>query len=521
MKIPVVLLHVFLTMTLAEAAFAVEGCDQAVNNADLGRELKALVMGRTPVKYFDVARSIELVTQPFNQESFVPFATEFQGRKIVVVPPEFALVVCKLALAEYLQIRNSQKTLFDRAALKAANCLDGGGSIRTCFIGFSNDLASQYQRSFASMSATEQRFALSMYDAALMQIVMHEYGHHFLNHLARDKTQEKPRVDEEFEADLFAVLNGMESGEPAWAMVYVFGPLADIERRTTKLATKDYESSSCRASNVENIAAVTGIAPTVLVDAAFGGGSILRKDSPALFRSVGEKQFAGEAPGLKPGSCGRIAKVALGATFEELKRLYSRMETDVDLLFAAADGMDAPRTIRLLNDLSAMAGKFQYMETTAAKCISLIVRKWELGGRKVTPLLGSPDRLLNAPAVSGNFMSDDFGRMLQLQGLAVLQEGTGLALQTRLDQSYSILQRAVFYNPGQSEAWENLAFIAFERGDCVTAADFAEKSVATFTNKKKDQLEHARFLAGAMKKMSSDPKTCASEGAKFHPYPGL
>ena len=522
MKTTVLSLTAFLAIALASAAFAYDRCDEAINNpSNLAQQLRSAALARTPVKYFEVARSIELLTQPFNKESFIPFATEQQGRKIIVVPAQFVLVVCKLAIAEYFEIKTSQQSTFDRAAGIAAKCLDDGGSRSTCLVGFANDLASQYQKSFASLPAGEQRFAFSLYEAAILQIVMHEYGHHLLNHVNRIKAQQLARIDAEFEADLFAVLNGVQVGEPSSAMYYVFRPLSDVEGHTSKLATNDYESSACRASNVENITGFTGIAPVVLVDASFGGGYSLQKDSPALFRSMGQKQFSGGTPSLRPGSCGRIAKVALGTTYEELRRMYLRMEADVDLLFAAGNQVDTARMVRLLNDLSGMAANFQYLDSTAAKSMALILRRWGLRGRPLTPLLPSTDRFLSSPAVAGNFMSDDLGRILQAQGLAVLQERTNLAVQPRLEQAYALLQRAVVYNPAQTEAWENLAFIAFKRGDCAAAAGFAEKSIATYTGAKKDDVEGTRFFADAMKKMSADPRTCAAEGAKFHPYPGL
>jgi hypothetical protein len=173
-------------------------------------------------------------------------------------------------------------------------------------------------------------------------------------------------------------------------MYYFFGPMAAVEGRTSKLVTKDYESSSCRAGNVDNITAFTGIAPIVMVDAADGEGYTLQHNSPAAYRTVAEKAFSGARPAVKSGSCGRIANVALPDLFTELRRVYMRMGEDVDLLFATQVQPNVARMTRLISDLSAMSASFRYMDGVTAKSISLILRRWELAGQNLTPLLGPP-----------------------------------------------------------------------------------------------------------------------------------
>jgi hypothetical protein len=85
-----------------------------------------------------------------------------------------------------------------------------------------------------------------------------------------------------------------------------------------------------------------------------------------------------------------------------------------------------------------------------------------------------------------------------------------------MDRSFSLLQRAVSYNPALSEAWMNLAFIAFKRGDCATAARFADRAVQTLT--KEDLRESTQFFASEMNQLSPNSEDCRTEASKFHPY---
>ncbi len=517
MKLARPLFAAIFVMTLAQATFAFDRCETLSNDpGKLSRELSNAAIQRSPVKYHDLARSIRLeTTSP--EDKLTPFAADQGGTKRIVFPPLFANVACKIALAVYLTIEDVQRAAFDQAAKAAAKCFDAGGTQKRCLVGFANELARRYGNAFAGMSDENKSVAFTIYEGTMHQILIHEYAHHFLDHFARIRANQVTRVDAEFEADFFAIMNGVQSAEPPSAMYYFFDALAKIEGNTQKLETPDYESGWCRSSNVESITGFTGAAPMLLVDAAFGGGYAFRRSSPSQVRAEAKRLFTGTPPALSPGSCGRIAKVALGDAFEELRRLYTRMEKDLEFLFAKKE--DVARANLLLRDLAEMSVSFRYMDGIAAKSMSLMLRSRGLDGRKLTPLVGRVDRLLDTPAVADKFLSGDFGRLLQAQGLAVLQERADLAAKARMDRSYSLFQRAVFYNPAQSEAWANLALIAFKRGDCAAAARFADRSVETLTEE--EQLESAKLFASEMKKLSFDPEACRREGAKFHPYSGL
>jgi len=525
MKILVLIALIFLS--LPHRAFS-DVCAAVASDPDeLSQRLKDISVSRTPVRYFDAARRIEVVTRIANEGVMVPSAASVQGRKVIYFPPQFATLLCNVVVAEYLTIQNKQADFLDRASGDAATCLNTGGTQRMCLLRFAVDLSIQARKAIAALPAQEQRptidQALAFYDAALHQIVMHEYAHLLLNHLDRLQSHQMERIDAEFEADIFAILNGMQVGEPPSAMVYFFDPMASVERRTTKLTTPDYEPSACRANNAVNITNVTGTIPILLIDASFGGKYLLARNSPAFVRSSGKAHFDKPLT-LTPDPCGKIADVPLKTAFDELRQVYSRMDKDLDLLFTLANKdtkTDTTRLASLTTDLGTMSTNLRYMNSLTAKSLALILRQWGLNGHDLTPLIGSPDTLFSTSEMTDNFISIDFGRLLQAQGLAILQERTDLAPRPRLDQATSYLRRAVFYNPWQSEAWSNLAMIAFKRGDCVSAAGYWERAAATLNDTQTSSIEDAKAMAAAMKKLSADPRACAAQAATFHPYPNL
>jgi hypothetical protein len=71
----------------------------------------------------------------------------------------------------------------------------------------------------------------------------------------------------------------------------------------------------------------------------------------------------------------------------------------------------------------------------------------------------------------------------------------------------------------QAEAWTNLAFIAFKRGDCLAAANLGDAATATAT--RPTDANDMRAFSGTKKELARDPAACRRQAATFHPYPGL
>lgn len=508
-----------LLAAVAPAAGAFAPCERIADDpAALARSLADRAVMRAPARHHTLARSIRVVT-PAAADNLIPFAGQQLEAKYVMVPPLFVKAACQIALAEYMRNEGVHPDAFEQPSGNAARCLDGGGAQKDCLGAFANELARRYAGPFAALPADQQRTAGGVMQAMLNQVLMHEFAHHFLDHLNRLASQQISRIDAEFEADLFAFMNGAQAGEPPSALHYLFNPLAVVEAKRTKAQTPQYESADCRAGNVENITAQVGIVPMLLADASFGGGAYLARNNAASTREMANQALAGPAPALRPDTCARIAKVALGQARQELKQLYQRLDKDFEWLFTTQAVPDAARVNRLLADLSAMAASFRYMGGMAAKCAAMVLRQWGLKGRNLAPLVAEAERIADAQAANGELLSEDLGRMLQAQGLATLQERTDLAAATRLQRADSQLQGAVRYNPAQGEAWTNLAFIAFKRGDCLTAANLGDAARASAT--RPADANDMRGFSGTMKELARDPAACRRQAATFHPYPGL
>lgn len=502
-------------------SFAFIQCETPGNvPGDLSRYIGDTATRRTPVKYYSLVRSIEVISDD-SGKTIIPFAANHKGKKVVVFPKAFAIAMCKIALATYLVIEGVQDSGFNQAAEIAAKCFTAGQPQKACLIGFGNELTRRYQTEFTKLDEKHQKTAFGIYQSALSQVAMHEYAHHFLDHFDRISSKTIARADAEFEADFFAVMNGVQDGDAASAMFYFFMGLAAIEHHTDKLVTKQYESGSCRANNIDNITGFIKTAPLLILDTSFGGDYVLKMNSPSLIQATAKEQFGGPPPTLKSEtSCGKLEKVALGQAFEEMKLIYLRVALDSELLLSESDKFDFSRANRLLQDLSKISQGFLYMNGIAAKSLALMIRAWILKGHDLLPLAAQIDKLLAEPSITDNFLSEDYGRLLLAQGLITLQERVTLAVQVRLEQAFASLERAVFYNPAQSEGWMNLAFIAMMRGECAKAATFADRAFET-ADKDQEIYEAIGLIAKKWRQLSSNPEDCKAESADLHPYPGL
>lgn len=518
---PIVGLLPIVLALASSGSWAFAPCDRLADNAARFADNARLeAIGRAPVKYLGVAEGIELRVDT-GDEALIPYASERPGKKQVVLPLAFARLSCQMALATYLSNEGIGSQAYERAARRAAGCIDAGKAPRGCLIALGNELGAQLRGSFEQQPPVHRAVAEDLATQALWQVVQHEYAHHFLQHFARIGSRQTERIDAEFEADLYAITNGIQAGEAPSAMYYFFDGLALVESASRSSTVPDYESSTCRANNVDDIAGFLGIVPIVLVNAAAGGRLRSEPSSPDTLRRAVQQHFGKAVPSLKAHSCARIATAALPDTYAELKQLALRLQADADLLYASGQTLDNARAARLLADLTAMASKFRYMDGVTTKCIAYMLLNWGWQGRGRTPLMAAVDRLLDDPKVAGNLQGKDFGRIRSAQGLAVLQERTDLGQPLRLDRAYALLSEAVRYNPHLSEAWMNLAFISFKRGDCATAADHADRAVQTHTPSSKDDADATVFFARSMRGMAADAQACRSRAAAFKPYPGL
>ena len=132
----------------------------------------------------------------------------------------------------------------------------------------------------------------------------------------------------------------------------------------------------------------------------------------------------------------------------------------------------------------------------------------------LAPIVAAVDNV-----VAEDFLAGDFGRLLQMQGLAIVQERVDLRSEVRVSHGRQLLERAVYFNPELADAWMNLAFLRFMAGDCDAAVEAAARSSATSSTD--EQSKCADQVTQLLSRWKGNPRACAAEGAKFHPYPGL
>lgn len=493
-------------------AYAFDVCETLGNDPEqLLRRITEKSIDRAPVKYHALARDIKIITNA-PSETIIPFAVEIEDSKIIVLPIPFAKILCNLSYATFFDVEGIKSAAFNQAATSAGKCFESGGSQKSCLTQFSNNLSDQYKDLYIEQTDKVKETMRRIFYDALYQIVYHEYAHHFLDHFKRIKTKNITRPDAEFEADYFSILNATQGGQVPSAMIYFFNGLSKIEGYTDALVTPEYESAGCRAKNVANITIFTGAAPMALIATASGSGSQLERNSLTNVEAAAMPQFGNDPPRIG-SSCGKLAEEVLKKAYEELKQLYLRMSRDSSLLLAKDEEMHVDQAVSLLYDLSDMTSRFTFMNELAAKTTSSIALRLTLHYKK-RPISEVIERIINTNNVKDNIISEDYGILLNIQGLYILQERTELPDRIRYDRSYDILQRAVLYNPHISNAWMSLSFIAFSKGDCTAALRFSRQSVATLT-----QPEHRELITNfiaKMEKYSLDQKSCVAEAAKFH-----
>jgi hypothetical protein len=493
-----------------------DACD---NPAPPSPELRSSLLARIPVQYYGTAQSIVLQLSTDPRGSILPSAEEKNGSAFVLLPSEFPKVLCRLVTTEYMVLdRDSKFIPSPAAASEAARCLQGGGSEKVCLGRYADMLGAETSLTLLAKpqgrQVQDQGFLRGMTAAALMQIMLHEYAHLLLKHYRRIDHHQISRADAEFEADVFAIMNGVQEGEAESAMFYVFEPLAELENKAPALASSNYESTDCRASNVENIVSLAGLLPIMLVRASDLKERTVSQDQ---LREVIRDTLAKKRYLLNRDACSRITALPLQSAFSELHELAARIEPDLDLLFTPVEKMDPDRMNVLIRDLSSMSARFNYLGGVTARCASLIIRNWGFS-RPLTPIVAQWEQGGNVGSGNSRMMSGDYGRLLLEEGLAILQERNDLKLQQRLENGDALLRRAVYYNPKLSEAWMNLTFIEMKRADCSAAAVSAQRATDTYTGT--DDVKGMQTMVANLRTLAQDRAKCVSIAEGLHTYMG-
>jgi tetratricopeptide (TPR) repeat protein len=231
---------------------------------------------------------------------------------------------------------------------------------------------------------------------------------------------------------------------------------------------------------------------------------------------IAQELAASGAPKLSPLSCGRLKKVVLREAYAELTSLTALMAKYAHLFARRKGGrdateekaLDAPEVFTLIERLQEQVRNFNRIKGLAARILSLLVQRVGLAGAEAK-LSRQLDAVVESSA--DDILSSDYGRFLGVKASRVLHETEGSAA-ARIDAAKPLFESAVTLLPDLSEAWLNLAFIAFIKGDCPKAARLADKAARTASDK--DFRGDAESVRNQMRGISN-PKRCAEDGAHF------
>ena len=517
-KIRMLLAIAFASAFMSSEAHAFQRCDKLFANAD---ELRSLVFEAGvlsgPKKYFDTARSIRIDLDAKSGKIFPIANFDSSGQPIIIYPAAFPPILCRMVLATYVALdQNSQAWQFkDQAARTAATCVLSGKPRDMCLKDQARDLERLYRDKFNALSAQDQRTAYQMVDYALVQIGRHEYAHHLLKHWDKVGSGSLARIDAEFEADFFAVFGGIQIGEIPSAMYYFFEIVADMEELSQPMRSPDpgYESSACRATNINDIAGVFGIAPMEMLDFAAGESKFTVAPETELPKIARDLASHGP-PKLSPDACGRLKEAVLREAYAELTSLSALMAEHAGLFARGKDGQlsptafESPEAFTLIARLQEQVHAFKHIKGLAARILSILVQHVGLAGAEARL---SQKLDAEVESVADDILSLDYGRLLKVRGLRVLRQPEG-STASRIDAAKALFESAVTYSPVLSEAWMNLALIAFAKGDCPRSAELADLAASTASNKEaRSEAESVRDTMRA----STDPKRCAGLGASF------
>lgn len=490
-------------------------CDTLFAGPD---ELETFILrngvGDAPMRYHELARSIRIETEDASGR-LIPLAKlDSEQRPVVVYTSAFPQALCKMVLATYMAIQGKEWQPMAEAARDAAACIDTNQMQATCLADYAAALERRYRAAFDAMPSG-QGTAYAIAHDALAQVAKHEYAHHLLEHRQRIRSGALKRIDAEFEADFYALQSGAESGQAVSAMYYFFEPMADMESHSTTAKSGHYESSKCRATNVEDIIGLFGMTPMYVLDAVGGRGSALQHPDYDLAQ-VAAQLLSAPPPMPSSDSCGRLAATVLREAHGELGRLTALIadyDETLEPLPGHANtgegiGLTSPETFELIERLQDSARTFTHLKGLAARALSLVIQRADYGG--LTPAVTqSVDSVLNTS--SDDIMSGDFGRLLQVKGISSLYGEPNRPLEERMNEAQPIFEAALTHLPTSSEAWMSLALIALARGNCDGAVRLADESARYADGPARDD---AKAFRDTVQRISHDGE-CAQSAADF------
>ncbi|NJM30691.1 MAG: hypothetical protein HC855_11850 [Rhizobiales bacterium] len=487
---------VLCILVFAAQAHAFDRCNEYPQDEDGFRSwLSERVIHTVPEKYFDLARSIALDTKP-GYTGLSPVFAKFNedGRPAVVFPADFAPVICRIALAQFVFFDSDRNAPAVAAQEEAAKCVDAKiqsqEPLGACLAQYAAGLETTYRSAFGELASRTQNQAYAYAADAVEQIAKHEFAHHFLNHFERVKSGSLARIDAEFEADFDAALNAVQTGTLHSAMYYFFAPLGEIERRAGALKSPNYESADCRAANINDISGLFGIVTMVLNDAAEGENRNFTTKQPDMrLASLLEELRRRPPPAPSEFSCGKLSLQVLAEAQREMIEFTTIFADSASVLFEDAEEMkpaafgigNKESVLQLIERLRASSASFIHLKGLSARALSIFISRLahqlEAGDNSLAPVVESV-----LAASGGDFISGDHGRILNQRAVFILYEQKGARVEAKLEEARRMFERAVLLLPNLSESWANLAIIALATGNCSEAVALAETAIDSTQN---------------------------------------
>lgn len=487
-------------------ANAFEACTNLAKADEIDKVYRDIVLSRTPVKYFDVARTIQLVVTKEGQQ-FYPFAARHSPASVIVFPEPFAVFACRVAIANFLEYRNPKLKNLEKHLPQALKCIDQKQFTTSCFMLFSEQVARDYGFEYRNLPEKSRRMANGVAENLIAQLLMHEYSHHFLEHLKPNKTSVSVLANE-FAADFFSIVNGLSAGDAPTAMNYLFSTLSHLTRRHSNTARMPtHENLACRFQNVTGIIDHIGLKALAIrrsVDRGSEFKEVVTPESVRKWVKDSDAQFNGSTP---ENYCGLLSVPALKVLSSEIHTLFDRIEPELDWLLSDTPKIESLRAEGLIADLAKMTIQFEYAGALAGNTVSRVLQiihlfvKPEARERRLIQLALGP---LSTESNAGMMLSSDFGRIRLYE--AVTNQYYDISPETSENKiiAFKLYEQAVKYNPALAEGWANLMLLSIEHGRCLEAINFGE--IVIKTSSSEDLSTSTRVILEKLRRLSADCK---------------
>ena len=412
-----------------------------------------------PVRFAEAARKIQIVNVDLDDEHFAPAIEPLPGGQgyRVEVPARFRTLLCRLVA---LQLYYATRTITDPTIppLLMQNCVRRGTDVSACLHEVSKGIQDYVGQKFPLDDFQADVSRLS--ESALNLILLHEYGHGVLGHLA------SPGAHDEEDADIFALLHGVGYGESTIVSLGIFVVLSFAD---PVLQDDAHQSFICRAKATSDYLATSADQVSLLISWS---------DGPDKFGPEREKRakYPYEVPPgplqsslLTASSCrggARADVLDFGKELNQMLALVGRIDQ------AAADRAQAD-LFGFYGPLAGFAirtemGRYVRASMMAQRFVGMHPLKNDAAKdprylQLLSDYLGGPD----IPFMS----SRDYGRLLTSKALAEMQIAFGAEKPdvAAIERIALDFRRALYFDPTFDAAYAALIGIEMLLGDCAEA----------------------------------------------------